>query len=69
MAKIDWDKVLIDASIAAMQGIQESGKFGLAADAVPEKLAKFSVKIGKCLVKELKDTIENEITEYETSLI
>lgn len=54
---IDWDKVLVDASIAAMQGIQESGKFGLAFDVMPEKLAEFSVKIAKCLVAELKKEI------------
>jgi len=57
---IEWDKILIDASIAAMQGIQESGKFGIAFDVMPEKLAKFSVKIAKCLVEELKKEIENK---------
>ena len=56
--KIDWDKVLIEAAIAAMQGIQESGKIGLAADIVPEKLAQLSVKIAKCLVEELKKEIK-----------
>lgn len=54
---IDWNKVLIEASIAAMQGIQESGKLGLAADILPEKLAESSVKIAKCLVNELKKEI------------
>lgn len=57
---INWSQVLIDASIAAMQGIQESGKLGLAFDVVPEKLAKLSVKIGKCLVDELKSELEDE---------
>ncbi len=56
--KIDWDKVLIEAAIAAMQGIQESGKIGLAADIVPEKLAQLSVKIAKCLVEELRKEIK-----------
>ena len=55
---IDWDNVLVEASIAAMQGIQESGKFGIAADVVPEKLAAISVKIAKCLVEELKRNIK-----------
>jgi len=55
---VDWDKILIDASIAAMQGIQESGKFGFAFDVMPEKLAEFSVKIAKCLVGELKKELE-----------
>lgn len=54
---IDWNKVLIEASIAAMQGIQESGKLGLAADILPEKLADMSVKIAKCLINELKKEI------------
>ncbi len=58
--KIDWDDVLIQASIAAMQGIQESGKFGLAADVVPKELAKLSVKIGSELVEELKRHINNK---------
>lgn len=54
---IDWNKILIEASIAAMQGIQESGKLGLAADILPEKLAEASVKIAKCLINELKNEI------------
>lgn len=56
----DWSQVLIEASIAAMQGIQESGKLGLAFDVVPEKLAEFSVKIGKCLVEELKKELKQK---------
>ena len=51
---IDWDNVLIEASMAAMQGIQESGKLGIAAEVVPEKLAEQSVRVAKCLVAELK---------------
>ena len=57
MDGIDWNKVLIDASIAAMQGIQESGKFGIAFDVMPEKLTEVSVKIAKSMVNELKNTI------------
>ena len=57
MDKTDWNKVLIEASIAAMQGIQESGKFGIALDVIPDKLAEVSVKIGKSMVNELKKTI------------
>jgi len=56
----DWSQVLIEASIAAMQGIQESGKLGLAFDVVPEKLAELSVKIGKCLVEELKKELKQK---------
>lgn len=55
--KIDWNSVLINASIEAMQGIQESGKIGFAADLVPETLAALSVKIGKAMVEELKKEI------------
>jgi len=55
--KIDWNGVLINASIEAMQGIQESGKIGFAADLVPETLAALSVKIGKAMVEELKKEI------------
>lgn len=43
-----------------MQGIQESGKLGLAFDVVPEKLAELSVKIGKCLVEELKKELKQK---------
>lgn len=56
--EIDWDDILIQASIAAMQGIQESGKLGLVSDIVPKELAKMSVKIGQALVEELKRQIE-----------
>lgn len=55
--KIDWNSVLINASIEAMQGIQESGKIGFAVDLVPETLAALSVKIGKAMVEELKKEI------------
>ena len=53
-----WNNVLVQASIAAMQGIQESGKAGIISDIMPDELAKLSVKIGKALVKELKENIE-----------
>ena len=52
-----WLQTLVNASISAMQGIQESGKAGLISDMIPEELAKISVKIGKALVKELKAEI------------
>ena len=54
----DWDTILIDASIAAMQGIQESGKVGLISDLTPNLLAAEAVKIAKCLVEELKKEIQ-----------
>ena len=55
---IDWDQVLVDASIAAMQGIQENGKLGTLSETMPDKLAKISVRLAKCLVEELKKEIE-----------
>ena len=58
----DWDDVLIQASISAMQGIQESGKVGLISDFAPDVLAKKSVAIGKALVKELKKAIKKDST-------
>jgi hypothetical protein len=56
----DWDDVLIQASISAMQGIQESGKVGLISDLAPDVLAKRSVAIGEALVNELKKTIKKD---------
>lgn len=61
---IDWNQVLIEASIAAMQGIQESGKLGVAADVLPDQLAKISVRIAKSLVAELKKEIDNNQRDY-----
>lgn len=58
---INWDEVLIEAAIAAMQGVQESGKVGIAADVMPEKLAELSVRIARCLVKELRKEIEKPV--------
>ena len=59
---VDWNNVLIQASISAMQGIQESGKAGLISDFAPDVLAKFAVSLGKALVKELKKEIPEEKT-------
>lgn len=50
-----WNNVLVQAAIAAMQGIQESGHMvGIAADVLPNELAELSIKIAKCLVEKLK---------------
>lgn len=57
MSKIDWNQVLIDASIAALQGIQETSKIGLVADALPDLLSEQAVAIGKSLVERLKKEI------------
>jgi len=53
-----WNDVLVQASIAAMQGIQESGHLlSVTADVLPNELAELSVKIAKCLVSKLKEEI------------
>lgn len=53
-----WNDVLVQASIAAMQGIQESGHMiGVAADVLPNELAELSIRIAKCLVDKLKKEI------------
>ena len=53
-----WNDVLVQASIAAMQGLQESGHLlSVAADVLPKELAELSVKIAKCLVSKLKEEI------------
>ena len=54
ISNIDWNQVLIDASIAALQGIQETSRIGLVADALPDLLADRSVAIGKALVQKLQ---------------
>lgn len=56
--KTYWDGILVQASIAAMQGIQESGKLGMVADIMPKELAELSVRIGEALVEELKHKID-----------
>ena len=58
MSNIDWNQVFIQAAISAMQGIQESGKLGWAADVMPDKLAEFSVNIADAMVKKLKEILE-----------
>lgn len=60
MGRIDWDQVLIDASIAALQGIQETSKIGLVADALPDLLSERAVEIGRSLVSKLKLEIGEE---------
>lgn len=59
MNNIDWNQVLINASISAMQGLQENGKISLLIEVDPDALAEYSVRLGKSLVKELKKEIEN----------
>lgn len=61
-SEIDWNQVLINASISALQGIQETSKIGLVADALPDLLADRSVKIGKAMVERLKREMCPEIS-------
>lgn len=60
MNKIDWDKVLIEASIAAMQGLQENGKLSFVLDVTPKILAETAVRCGEAMVEELKEVIEHK---------
>ena len=53
---IDWEQVRIQAAISAMQGIQESGKFGEVMELLPEKVADLAVRMADALVKKLKET-------------
>lgn len=52
--RIDWDGVLIQSSVAAMAGLQESVRLGVAADVFPRELAKMAVRIGKAMTDELR---------------
>lgn len=53
---IDWEQVRIQAAISAMQGIQESGKFGEMMELLPEKVADMAVGMADALVRKLKKT-------------
>jgi len=54
---IDWDQVLINATISASQGLQESGKLGEVLELSPDIIAERSIAIGQALVKKLKECI------------
>lgn len=53
---IDWEQVRIQAAIAAMQGIQESGKIGEALELDPGLVSEMAVRLADALVKRLKET-------------
>ena len=57
---IDSDEVLIQASISAMQGIQESGKLGEISNLIPEELADMSVRVGNALVERIKEELRRK---------
>lgn len=53
-----WNNVFVQASIAAMQGIQESGHMmSIASDVLPKEFSELSIRIAKCLVDKLKKEI------------
>jgi len=54
MKKIDWNEVLINASISAIQGVMESGKLGQILELDPDIIAKQSIRVAKSLVENLK---------------
>lgn len=54
---IDWDKVKIEASISAIQGIMESGRLGEVLEIDPKLMAIQAVRVANALVDELKKEI------------
>lgn len=48
-------------AIAAMQGIQECGKFSIIADTLPDRLSKLAFDIADAMLKELdRRTVETK---------
>lgn len=66
MESRDWGEVRINASISALQGLQESGKLGELLEIDPSVIAKNSVKIANALVEELqRNEIRKKLEEYD----
>jgi hypothetical protein len=66
MKSRDWGEVRINASISALQGLQESGKLGELLEIDPSVIAKNSVKIANALVEELqRNEIRKKLREYD----
>lgn len=66
MESRDWGKIRINASISALQGLQESGKLGELLEIDPKVIAKNSVKIANALVEELqRNEIRRKLEEYD----
>ena len=66
MESRDWGEVRINASISALQGIQESGKLGELLEIDPKVIAKASIKIANALVEELqRNEIRKKLEEYD----
>ena len=65
MENRDWGEIRINASISALQGLQESGKLGELLEMDPSVIAKASVKIANALVEELqRNEIRKKLEEY-----
>lgn len=65
MENRDWGEIRINASISALQGLQESGKLGELLEMDPKVIAKNSVKIANALVEELqRNEIRKKLEEY-----
>jgi len=65
MENRDWGEVRINASISALQGLQESGKLGKLLEIDPSVIAKASIKIANALVEELqRNEIRKKLEEY-----
>lgn len=56
---INWNEVLINASISAVQGVMESGKLGEILEVQPHIIAVQSVRVANALVEELKKEIQS----------
>ncbi len=66
MENRDWGEVRINASISALQGLQESGKLGELLEIDPSIIAKASIKIANALVEELqRNEIRKKLEEYD----
>jgi len=66
MESRDWGEVRINASISALQGLQESGKLGELLEIDPKIIVKASIKIANALVEELqRNRVRMKLEEYD----
>lgn len=57
---INWNEVLINATISSAQGIMESGHIGQILELDPNIISIQSIHVAKSLVEHLKKEIENK---------
>ena len=62
---MDVDDIRVQAAIAAMQGIIESGKIGQLLELSPSLVAAQSVRLANALVKELQCKRDNKALDKE----